>query len=76
MAQVKEYKDKSDEHRIRMIASNGKIVDATTEGYKNKKDAISNRVNASIAYISHYRDELTENDVMELEEIINSLKYV
>ena len=36
------YKDGKDEWRWRRTASNGKIVGASTEGYKNKSDCIDN----------------------------------
>jgi uncharacterized protein YegP (UPF0339 family) len=36
------YKDKADEWRWKRIAPNGKIVGASTEGYVNKQDCISN----------------------------------
>jgi flagellum-specific peptidoglycan hydrolase FlgJ len=38
------YKDKRGEHRWRRKASNGLIIGASTEGYKNKADAIANAV--------------------------------
>lgn len=63
---IKEYKDKAGEWRINQTASNGKIVDATTEGYKNKLDAIQNRINASIAYLEHYENDLTQDDLNRL----------
>ncbi|MDR2439949.1 MAG: DUF1508 domain-containing protein [Planctomycetaceae bacterium] len=36
------YQDKAGEWRWRRIASNGKIVGASTEGYKNKSDCEKN----------------------------------
>ena len=36
------YKDKNNEWRWRSIASNGKIVGASTEGFKNLLDCIAN----------------------------------
>jgi len=36
------YKDSKEEWRWRRIASNGKIVGASTEGYKNKQNCINN----------------------------------
>lgn len=36
------YKDSSDEWRWRRTASNGKIVGASTEGYKNRSDCEAN----------------------------------
>lgn len=52
---IKEYKDKAGEWRINQTAVNGNITDATSEGYKNRKDARTNRINASIAYLKHYK---------------------
>lgn len=39
------YKDKAGEWRWRKIASNGQIVGAATEGYRNKADCLSNARN-------------------------------
>lgn len=36
------YKDKGDDWRWRRTAPNGKIVGASSEGYKNKSDCIAN----------------------------------
>ena len=36
------YKDNKGEWRWRTIAANGKIVGASSEGYKNKSDCIAN----------------------------------
>jgi uncharacterized protein YegP (UPF0339 family) len=36
------YKDSQNEWRWRRVASNGRIVGASTEGYKNKQDCIDN----------------------------------
>lgn len=36
------YQDKADEWRWRRTASNGKVVGASSEGYKNKQDCIEN----------------------------------
>jgi uncharacterized protein YegP (UPF0339 family) len=36
------YKDNAGEWRWRRTASNGSIVGASTEGYKNKSDCIAN----------------------------------
>ena len=36
------YKDHQGEWRWRRTASNGRIVGASTEGYKNKQDCIDN----------------------------------
>ncbi len=36
------YKDKADEWRWKRKASNGQIVGAASEGYKNKSDCIAN----------------------------------
>lgn len=41
------YKDKDGEWRWRIKAANGKIVGDSSEGYKNKQDAI-NMINAII----------------------------
>ncbi len=38
------YKDKKNEWRWRRTATNGKIVGASAEGYKNKSDCIANAV--------------------------------
>lgn len=36
------YKDAKGEWRWRKVSTNGKIVGASTEGYKNKKDCEDN----------------------------------
>jgi uncharacterized protein YegP (UPF0339 family) len=36
------YKDSKGEWRWRRVAANGKVVGASTEGYKNKSDCIAN----------------------------------
>jgi uncharacterized protein YegP (UPF0339 family) len=36
------YKDKKEEWRWRAIATNGKIVGTSSEGYKNKSDCVAN----------------------------------
>lgn len=38
------YKDNAGEWRWRRTASNGNIVGASTEGYKNKQDCIDNAI--------------------------------
>ena len=38
------YKDPSEEWRWRRTASNGRIVGASTQGYKNKQDCIDNAI--------------------------------
>lgn len=63
---VKEYKDRKKEHRIKMVADNNKIIDATSESYHNLKDAIDNRIMVSIEYIKHYQDKLTPEQAKEL----------
>lgn len=66
---IKEYKDSAGEWRINQTSSNGKIVDAVTEGYHNKLDAKSNRIKASIAYLEHYADILTPGELLQISEI-------
>ncbi|MEM7682705.1 MAG: DUF1508 domain-containing protein [Planctomycetota bacterium] len=36
------YQDKRDEWRWRRTATNGQIVGASCEGYKNREDAVAN----------------------------------
>ena len=36
------YRDTRKEWRWRRVASNGRIVDASTEGYSNRSDCIAN----------------------------------
>ena len=36
------YNDKKNEWRWKRVASNGRIVGASTEGYKNRSDCIDN----------------------------------
>jgi uncharacterized protein YegP (UPF0339 family) len=38
------YKDSSEEWRWRRTASNGRIVGASTQGYKNKRDCVDNAI--------------------------------
>ncbi len=38
------YKDKAGEWRWSQTASNGKVVGASTEGYKNRKDCYKNAI--------------------------------
>jgi uncharacterized protein YegP (UPF0339 family) len=38
------YKDAQGEWRWRRTASNGKIVGASTQGYKNKVDCVNNAI--------------------------------
>ena len=38
------YKDPSEEWRWRRTASNGRIVGASTQGYKNKQDCVDNAI--------------------------------
>lgn len=38
------YKDKSNQWRWRRIAPNGRIVGASSEGYKNKADCVANAI--------------------------------
>jgi uncharacterized protein YegP (UPF0339 family) len=48
------YKDKNGEWRWRIKAANGKIIADSSEGYKNKQDAI-NMINAIVA-IKEYNE--------------------
>ncbi|MDA0813675.1 MAG: DUF1508 domain-containing protein [Verrucomicrobia bacterium] len=36
------YKDKKNEWRWKRVASNGRVVGASTEGYKNRSECIDN----------------------------------
>ncbi len=38
------YKDPSEEWRWRRTASNGRIVGASTQGYKHKQDCVDNAI--------------------------------
>jgi uncharacterized protein YegP (UPF0339 family) len=66
---IKEYKDEAGEWRISQIASNGEITDSTTEGYKNCQDAVQNRINASIAYLEFYQNQLNNNQIERIRDI-------
>lgn len=51
---IEEYKDKRGEWRVRVKANNGRIIYASTEGYKNRKDAIHAARSAAEEIIQHY----------------------
>lgn len=51
---IEEYKDKRGEWRIRIRASNGRIIYASTEGYHNKQDAINAAKLAAEEIIEEY----------------------
>ena len=51
-----EYKDKRGEWRIRIRASNGRIIYASTEGYKNRIDAINAAKLAAVEILKHYEN--------------------
>lgn len=53
-AMREEYKDKRGEWRVRVKASNGRIIYASTEGYHNRKDAINAARSAAEEIIQHY----------------------
>jgi len=54
LPKVVEFIDNSKEHRIRVTAQNGNILQSSPEGYKNKQDCINSSVSASIAILSKY----------------------
>ena len=53
---IEEYKDKKGEWRIRIRASNGRIIYASTEGYHNRKDAIHAARLAAAEILKHYEN--------------------
>lgn len=71
MAEVIEYRDILKEHRIKVKATNGNKTYASTEGYKNIKDARNAAINTAILILSHYSDKLSEYQRME----VNALCY-
>jgi len=52
---VELFKDKKGHHRVRVTASNGRIIYSSTEGYHNRKDAISAAVTASEAILLNFK---------------------
>lgn len=67
---IEEYKDENNEHRIRLTAENGNIMYASTEGYKNKEDAIQAAIKSSIAILKKYSFEIDKEDVRKLYELV------
>ena len=73
MAEVIEYRDILKEHRIKVKATNGNKTYASTEGYKNIKDARNTAINTSIAILAHYKDKLSESQRIELNDLLYKL---
>ena len=59
---IEEYKDENSEHRIRLTADNGNIMYASTEGYKNKEDAVQAAIITSIELLKMYREDISVMD--------------
>jgi uncharacterized protein YegP (UPF0339 family) len=71
MAKVIEYKDNKGEHRIKVVANNGEIIDSTTEGFTRKENAINNRILASVALIKEYSKEMSSEQKNEVLDVIH-----
>lgn len=69
-AKVIEYKDNAGDHRVKVIAGNGKTTSASTEGYNNIADARQTEINSSIIKLKHYKTLLSEKQLEELKKII------
>mgnify|MGYP006200907935 CR=1 FL=1 len=60
MAEVIEYKDRLGEYRVKVKAVNGNKTYASTEGYKNKKDAKDTAINASLDILETFARILSD----------------
>jgi uncharacterized protein YegP (UPF0339 family) len=66
MEKVIEYTDAKGEHRIKVVSANGETIDATTEGFTRKENAVNNRVLASVALIKHYSKKVSKEQKIEI----------
>ena len=61
---IQEYKDKRRQNRMRVIASeNGKIIDASTQGYSDKKVMINSAIRKSVAILARYAPDKLSKEV-------------
>ncbi len=67
---IEEYKDEKQEHRIRLTADNGNIIYASTEGYKNLKDAKQAAIKSALDILDGYYKELTLDNMVQLEDVL------
>lgn len=51
------YEDAVGEHRWRVVAGNGEIIGASTEGYVNEDDAVRNALQLGIVLLTLHADE-------------------
>ena len=51
------YEDAVAEHRWRVVAGNGEIIGASTEGYVHADDAVRNALQLGIALLTLHADE-------------------
>lgn len=72
MPKVQEYKDANGKNRIRQIAENGKISDATHQGYFNIQDARNGKIDTSIEYIKHYWNQMSIAQKATIENFIRN----
>ena len=54
---VEIYKDGNSEWRWRIKATNGRIIGASTEGYKNKSDLINNIESINASFVQFFLEE-------------------
>lgn len=63
---LQEYKDLARENRLRITASNGKIVHGTTEGYIHKKDMRRTSAKVGKTLITVYAKYLRPAEIDEM----------
>lgn len=68
-AKVIEYKDNAGDHRIKVVAGNGKTTSASSEGYKNLVDARQTEINSSIIKLHHYKKTLSAKQLEAINEL-------
>lgn len=51
------YEDAVSEHRWRVVAGNGEIIGASTEGYVHQDDAVRNALQLGIALLTLHAEE-------------------
>jgi uncharacterized protein YegP (UPF0339 family) len=59
---VKEYKDERGENRLQVVAQNGNIINASSEGYKNKTDMREAAITSAIAILEKYKPSALSNE--------------
>lgn len=71
-AKVIEFQDNAGDHRVKVVAGNGKTTSSSSEGYKNIVDARQTEINSSIIKLRHYKNQLSPEQREALNHILKT----